>query len=184
MQFGYWSDTITPESYRSHPVTPDEAWDRLALGLTYVQWRGFATCRVCGEAVGSQCLTFDGVVTWPEGLAHYREHGLQLPVELVEHLLGLPASVIALAAEHHKVLRGTYQPEALRIQPPGASCKHTVDDRGVLQCVDGNRTTMGRCGAAIDQQIAAGRRVFQNTIRGLEAAGIEPWRELRWMART
>jgi hypothetical protein len=47
---------------------------------------GYSTCRVCGCLNG--CAEFtDGVLVWPEGLAHYiRDHDVRLP-DVVEAVL-------------------------------------------------------------------------------------------------
>jgi hypothetical protein len=40
-------------------------------GREHSTWMG-STCRICGKANGSRCMT-DGMFVWPEGLAHYVE---------------------------------------------------------------------------------------------------------------
>jgi len=55
-------------------------------------YMGWSICRICGCTNGSGELT-DGVLIWPEGLAHYiREHHVVLP-EDVETLLRATARV-------------------------------------------------------------------------------------------
>jgi hypothetical protein len=78
----------------------DETWDKiqraacvryLQAGKTFESWRGWSWCRfACGERkMGSQCLT-DGTYVWPQGLSHYVErHGVRLPQEFVNHVLGV-----------------------------------------------------------------------------------------------
>jgi hypothetical protein len=65
----------------------DEVVAHLTKGTrTDRAYMGFSRCRLCGCENGSGELT-DGVLIWPEGLAHYvRDHKVRLPAD-VEALL-------------------------------------------------------------------------------------------------
>lgn len=56
-------------------------------GKVLASWRGHSFCRICGNMLGSRCLT-DGVWQWPEKLEHYvEEHRVILPKEFIEYVL-------------------------------------------------------------------------------------------------
>lgn len=87
---GYWDRQDEPIEY------VDLSWDSkerrsvtefLKSGRTIYRWRGSANCRICGERIGSTCMS-DGLWVWPEGLAHYvAEHSLRPPQEFVGYVM-------------------------------------------------------------------------------------------------
>lgn len=94
---GYWRNEQHPE-YPDPNELVDETWaedddDRHILAMyfgsgTYLRgFMGLSPCRICGEHNGSGEFT-DGVLVWPEGLAHYvREHAVRLPRSIVTYVL-------------------------------------------------------------------------------------------------
>lgn len=92
---GYWRNATHPELPDPHDLV-DEEWDEddrfavvgyLRHGTYYRGWMGLSPCRMCGRNNGSGELT-DGVLAWPEGLAHYvEEHGVRLPPAVERHVL-------------------------------------------------------------------------------------------------
>jgi hypothetical protein len=75
----------------------DETWNAAekAVVISYIrkqtqsaqQWRGFSACRLCGETLGTQCLT-DGTYIWPEMFEHYLEaHSCKPPQVFIDHVL-------------------------------------------------------------------------------------------------
>jgi hypothetical protein len=93
---GFWWSKTEPDLPRPQKFV-DKSWDvreRNAV-MEYlsddrhgaVYFRGWSTCRICGEMNGS--VTFnDGVYEWPEGLSHYLEkHGVKPPLEFIHHVL-------------------------------------------------------------------------------------------------
>lgn len=97
--FGYWRSRDRRRTRDTRPIPQDfvdPAWDaeeratvaaHLREARTLFDHIGGARCRVCGEAIGTRCLT-DGAFGFPEGLVHYVEtHGLRLPELFVRHVL-------------------------------------------------------------------------------------------------
>lgn len=85
---GYWYSAREPTL--PVPESGDEFHldiiEYLKNGKPLHQWRGWATCRICSDHVGSKCLT-DGTYQWPEGLFHYVEkHGTPLPQSFIEYI--------------------------------------------------------------------------------------------------
>ena len=96
---GYWKSKYEPDLPDVHqylsPI-PLPGYVKTAV-VAYLQesnpqvqvferWRGWSSCRVCGQVNGSVCLT-DGTYVWPEGLAHYVEaHDLDLHEEFLDHI--------------------------------------------------------------------------------------------------
>ena len=96
---GYWFEPVEGFSGLPKPqelVRQDWAGgDKLKLvnylkkGITFMQYRGYSTCRFeCGvpmEQMGDRDLT-DGTWVWPEGLWHYVEkHNIILPEDFITH---------------------------------------------------------------------------------------------------
>lgn len=97
--FGYWRSRDRRRTRDTRPIPEDFVdlgWDAEARAAVAAHLReartlfdhiGGARCRVCGEPIGTRCLT-DGTFGFPEGLVHYVElHGLRPPEPLVRHVL-------------------------------------------------------------------------------------------------
>jgi hypothetical protein len=102
-RIGYW--TAGPGDMRGLPDPEDfvdHGWDDddryvvqayLQCGTYFRRYRGFSPCRICGKSNGSGELT-DGVLAWPEGLAHYvSEHHVRLPQVIEAHILRQAARI-------------------------------------------------------------------------------------------
>jgi hypothetical protein len=73
----------------------DESWsdadrdlvaEHVARGFVARAYMGHASCRICGQQIGSLELS-DGTYTWPEGLRHYvTVHSVRLPDPFVAHI--------------------------------------------------------------------------------------------------
>lgn len=94
---GYWCRNINEKSNLPYPSEfIDENWDKdeLLKVAEYIQccepieyWRGFSTCRLCGECLGTTCLS-DGTYIFPEKFEHYLlEHNVKPPQEFIDHVL-------------------------------------------------------------------------------------------------
>jgi hypothetical protein len=93
---GFWRSRREPDLPDPHDFV-DETWDprereaviaHLDAGAVDVRWLGPSPCRFCGRPNGSADLT-DGTYLWPSGLSHYvREHGVRLPEQVVDVMLG------------------------------------------------------------------------------------------------
>lgn len=60
--------------------------DYLASATVARSYLGAASCRLCGDTIGSTELS-DGTYLWPEGLAHYiARHGVWLPEDFLDHV--------------------------------------------------------------------------------------------------
>jgi hypothetical protein len=96
---GYWRDDAHPEYPSPEPMV-DTSWDseeRWAVasyfseGTVLRTFMGLSPCRLCGQDNGAMEYT-DGVLAWPEGLAHYiEEHSVRPPEAVVQHALARSA---------------------------------------------------------------------------------------------
>ncbi|WP_173094396.1 hypothetical protein [Actinomadura verrucosospora] len=92
-RLGYWGEAGSGLPAPSALI--DDSWndmdrdlvaEHLGRGFVARAYTGHATCRVCGDQVGSLELT-DGTYIWPEGLRHYvAAHSIRLPERFVEHV--------------------------------------------------------------------------------------------------
>jgi hypothetical protein len=93
LQIGYWNDAFN-ESY----IWPQEIENKmpqdvkaevvkyLKSGYVFEHYKGYSSCRICGETLGSTDRT-DGIYLWPDKLEHYVEkHGISLPFLFVERI--------------------------------------------------------------------------------------------------
>lgn len=92
IRIGFWNDGIQDEDYiwpqelvgEKHTDTA-EICSYLSKGVKVIAWMGYSGCRICGERLGSYCLS-DGVYVWPQKFEHYvSEHNVHLPEEFIEH---------------------------------------------------------------------------------------------------
>ena len=96
---GYWKNKDLRQTHvYPHPKDfVDEEWETairqkviecLENGVIHNYQRGFSTCCFSGKLNGNSELT-DGVLLWPEGLAHYlKNYNVRLPQPVVDHFLG------------------------------------------------------------------------------------------------
>jgi hypothetical protein len=92
---GYWRDEQHGDYPDPHDMV-DQSWDddqRLTVatyfrGGTFLRgFMGLSPCRLCGKPNGASEYT-DGVLVWPEGLAHYVEdHSVRLPEAIEQYVL-------------------------------------------------------------------------------------------------
>ena len=90
---GYWGEAGSGLPAPSSLV--DDSWneddrdlvaDHLGRGFVARAYMGQASCRICGDQIGSLELT-DGTYVWPEGLRHYvTVHSVRLPEPFVDHV--------------------------------------------------------------------------------------------------
>lgn len=91
---GFWT-TREGDGLPDPRALRSPTWERSRRGLIAAYLSGAAVldgdqerheCLICGIAAGSKERT-DGAWRWPEGLAHYVvEHGVKLPLELVQKM--------------------------------------------------------------------------------------------------
>lgn len=96
---GYWRNDEHPEYPDPHDLV-DPDWDEdarddvvgyLTTGTYFRGFMGLSPCRICERPNGASEYT-DGVLVWPEGLAHYLEdHGVRLPRAIEEYVLARAA---------------------------------------------------------------------------------------------
>jgi len=97
---GYWQvDYLEGPEARSRevmgcvaPMTEGEIQALVSYmdaGVIGIQWRGIAMCRICGEMLGSACMTTpDDKWRFPERWQHYiTEHGVRPPEEFIRDAL-------------------------------------------------------------------------------------------------
>lgn len=191
---GYWrpsqsSRAYYPEDREKQNALPDPrdfidpTWDlaertavleRLRLATIFVQWRGYAGCRICDGSYGTSCQTFDGSWVFPAGLGHYVEaHDLRPPQAFVDHVLGLPTPLVAELTEHAVVKAGLLaQYEATK---DGSKCREkgvTCQPSGIFMCQRGNHTS-GTCITASEFLYEAGGRERERHSLALAALGVQ-----------
>jgi hypothetical protein len=94
---GYWSYKWDFKSILPYPSDfIDETWDvnELQVVAAYIakqpaveHWRGYSACRLCGEVLGSTCLS-DGKFIFPEKFEHYLlAHKVRPPQAFIDHVL-------------------------------------------------------------------------------------------------
>lgn len=87
---GYWNNADNDYPEYPMPEHRDEPWkgkreflNALAVVETHAKtnhYKGWSTCRCCGEKVGSTEHSYREY-TWPEGLHHYvKKHNVPVPV--------------------------------------------------------------------------------------------------------
>jgi hypothetical protein len=94
---GYWrsrQDVPDDLPWPSDFIDPD--WDpqeleavaeHVAAGEMAQGYLGYACCRLCGERLGTTCVS-DGTFVWPAKFEHYlREHKVKPPQEFIDHAL-------------------------------------------------------------------------------------------------
>jgi hypothetical protein len=78
----FWDDI-----YKKYYIHKDYIVTYLDGGIRLNHYRGFSTCRICSDILGS-CERTDYVYIWPDKLSHYvKEHDLILPIDFIEHTL-------------------------------------------------------------------------------------------------
>jgi len=92
---GYWYNKHQADLPDPHNFV-DPNWDQIERnaiiqhlneGRVVARWRGWSSCRFCGQRNGSCCLS-DGTYVWPQGFAHYLEaHDVKPPDEFINHVL-------------------------------------------------------------------------------------------------
>lgn len=93
---GYWA--AYPKDTLPHPGDfVDASWDpeeREAVAVyldshpAIQYWKGYSSCRLCGEIGLGSTDRSDGVYTWPEGFSHYiTVHNVKPPQEFIDHVL-------------------------------------------------------------------------------------------------
>lgn len=90
-RIGYWNSAneeeyIWPQEITSKEIPPykNNLVGYIKQGVPCIEWRGWSTCRICKEHLGTYCLT-DGIWIWPEKLDHYIEkHNIILPDEFIQ----------------------------------------------------------------------------------------------------
>ncbi len=122
---GYWRNDEHPEYPDPHDLV-DPDWDereRFAVELyfkrgTYLRlYMGPSPCRFCGRHNGVSEYT-DGVLLWPEGLAHYiQDHEVRLPATIVQYVLDRLDRLEATTASVDWWVQGAPQP-AEPLEPP------------------------------------------------------------------
>ena len=136
-------DVARYEALNALPWPHATTWDpdikarvlkHLRRGTVKHSWCGYSTCRICGAALGSTCLT-DGEWIWPDGLDHYvKEHDVALPAEFIAHALKSKAIRVDI------VLMTEDDPEA------------TVADKRLMQCGVSLRRLVG-VGLVLDDAV-------------------------------
>lgn len=96
IQMGFWSSEQEPD-WPDPIMMMDAQWDQfeketvtayLKNGQRLRQYMGHATCRLCGDRVGTWDFS-DGTFVWPEGLAHYvAAHTIRPPQRFIDHVKG------------------------------------------------------------------------------------------------
>lgn len=92
---GYWRDEQHGDYPDPHDMV-DQSWDDCQRFIVATYFRrgtflrgfmGLSPCRLCGKPNGASEYT-DGVLVWPEGLAHYIEdHSVRLPEAIEQYVL-------------------------------------------------------------------------------------------------
>ncbi len=91
---GYWRNEDHPDYPEPSDLIdrdwPDQDRDDIASylrgGIFFRGFMGLSPCRICGQHNGSSEFT-DGVLVWPEGLAHYlTEHAVRLPPSIENYV--------------------------------------------------------------------------------------------------
>jgi hypothetical protein len=92
---GFWFSEYEPELPSPWDYV-DGTWDHaermrvvdyLKAAPEVEWWRGYSTCRFCGDPRNGTTDRSDGVYLWPDGFAHYVErHGVRPPELFVAHV--------------------------------------------------------------------------------------------------
>lgn len=93
-KIGYWKQFENsneplpwPQEGRLSQETKERVARYLEEGRITTYWKGWSTCRLCGNHNGSVCMT-DGEFEYPEGYAHYiLAHNVQPDLELLAKVL-------------------------------------------------------------------------------------------------
>jgi hypothetical protein len=92
------NDPPRPTSPYIHPsiIVDKQFWKcyNKEMVIKYLQegkkinyYRGFSSCRLCGEILGA-CEKTDGVWCWPDKIEHYVEkHDVKLPTEFLDYMI-------------------------------------------------------------------------------------------------
>lgn len=182
------------ENFRSSLPNPrdyvDLTWDkaerdtvleRLRVATVFVQWRGYASCRMCDGHYGTSCRTLDGTWVFPQGFSHYIEvHGVRPPRVFIDHVLNLPAPLVSELTEHIARTEGYRAQHRAMEDGDGCEvkkrgeCLPPPDDafRSIIQCRRGN-TSSGSCLSASDFLCEAADKERARHQAALAALGVQ-----------
>lgn len=90
-QYPHPKDLIDPEFYKDfckeNYIEKGYIEYYLDNGIICNRYRGFSSCRICGDHLGST-ERHDNVYVWPDKLSHYvKEHDVKLPLDFLKHIV-------------------------------------------------------------------------------------------------